>query len=452
MIDYDDSLLFNEDSPSANSIHFRQYVKPLLTLEPAPQTLPTLYGLAYDAWRLGIQMEHQHTVRFVNSIHIQLYRHNPDEFLEVLGPVLDETYDSGMKIEAAERVHFNSNQKDIVSAKAEAIIDLYRSLFESEFRLWATVPYFYACSILGAVTKPTKMADYKNVSAGTKYVTLLSKRNTSPYGDLIKLADGFDNEVRNAGGGHVDWELNDDDSILLRVHDPRSGSLKKTLLFTIKEFEQQVKECRRTLWVLKLGQVVFLNDNPDCRGLITSTRPPKAREIQLAVTEFARNYWFSVESLTLNQTRTEARLVLQHSPRQTSVTTSLFFSSGQSFDVIVCQQTAELQPHLHDILRCLLLYFEETSYPRLGLVVMDRRGESVCEVVYEPGELKKLSLENEDRAIPIPTEGAIPNLNYNMILEVTVPAGQREKHEEQLRQRGEVIIKNPNDINLDLFE
>lgn len=452
MTDYDDSLMFNEDSPSANSIHFRHYVKPLLTLEPAPQSYPTLYGLAYEAWRLGIQKEHQHTVRFVNSIHIQLYRHNPDEFLEVLGPVLDETYDSGMKIEAAERVHFNSNQKDIVSAKAEAIIDLYRSLFESEFRLWATVPYFYACRILEAGTKATKTADYKNVSAGTKYGTLLSKKNTSPYGDLTKLANGFDNEIRNAGGGHVDWELNDDDSILLRVHDPRSGSLKKTLLFTIDEFDQQVKECRRSLWILKLGQVVFLNDNPDCRSHIFSTRPPKAREIQLAVTEFARNYWFSVESLVLNQTRTEARLVLRHAPRQTGVTTHLFFSSGQSFDIVVSQQTAELQPQVLGILQCLLLYFEESDYPSLALTVRDRQGELVCEVEYEPGELKKLSLKNENRAIPIPSTGTIPNLKYHMVLENYVPAGSKEKCEESLRSRGEVIIKNPNDINLDLFE
>ena len=346
MIDYDDAMSFREDSPTANSIHFRHYVKPLLTLEPNPQTLPILYGLAYEAWHLCILKEHQHTVRFVNSIHIQLYRHNPDEFLEALGSILDETYDSGMRIEAAERVYFNSNQKDIISARAEAIIDLYRSLFESEFRLWSALPYFYACRILGAVTKATKVADYVNVSAGTKYKTLLLKTNTSPYGDLTKLASGFDNEVRNAGGGHVDWELNDDDSILLRVHDPSSGSLKKTLPFTIDEFEQQVKECRRSQWILKMGQVMFLNNNPACHSLITSTRPPKAREILLAVTEFAREYWFSVESLILNQTRTEARLVLQHAPRQTGVTTHLFSSSGQSYDIVVTQQTAELQPQL----------------------------------------------------------------------------------------------------------
>lgn len=452
MTDYDDALKFGDESPTANSIHFRQYVKPLLTLEPVPQSYPTLYGLAHEAWRLGIHEEHQHTVRFVNSIHIQLYRHNPDEFLEVLGPVLDETYDSGMKIEAADRVHFNSNQKDIVSAKAEAIIDLYRSLFETEFRLWATVPYFYACRILGAKTKATETVNYKNVSASTKYRTLLSKTNTSPYGDLTKLASGFDNEIRNAGGGHMDWELNDDDTILLRVHDPGSGLLKKTLPFTIDEFEQQVKECRRSLWILKLGQVVFLNDNPDCRGLITSTRPPKAREIQLAVTEFARNYWFSVESLTLNQSRTEARLVLHHAPKQTRVTTHLLFSSGQSFDIIVSQETAELQPQLHDILRCLLVFFEESDYPSLLLTVMDRHGELVCDVVYEPGELKKLSLTNENRAIPTPTKGAIPDLKYNMILENPVPTGLREKCEESLRKRGGVVIKNPSDINLDLFE
>ena len=143
------------------------------------------------------------------------------------------------------------------------------------------------------------------VSASEKFHTIKNTALPMKNGSFPDLVSGFDNHVRNAGAGHDRWETTDDQTVVLKVIDDKSGNEKKKYEFTQKELRDILQQCRINLWVLKNGLFIFLENSPGVEKKIVRTRVYKIRDIKESAKAFAANRNFIVEDFELDNARTK---------------------------------------------------------------------------------------------------------------------------------------------------
>lgn len=124
----------------------------------------------------------------------QLYKDDPSNFSQLVSYLLDQVYDAQERIIQSEngyREARSSKEIDIVKVFS-ASLRHYKVFFESEFRLWSTIPYFFTVTKHGKKLGGSSPNTFVEIPASTKYQTIKDIKVVLHKGDLHDLIEGFD--------------------------------------------------------------------------------------------------------------------------------------------------------------------------------------------------------------------------------------------------------------------
>lgn len=436
---YDDAIQDSDPGAEIKERFFRAYISPLLKDVKSTKHLPYFFHQGYNAWRLEIKKDDLKQTKFIEWICGEIRKANESNLIELLSSILAQEYEVGVRTEQADRNAYNSAVKGDKLMTFSDQVRLYKVLFENEFRLHSTIPYFFVCSVYSKKHKVSQIQDFVNVAANEKYQALKDTHVSLIQGDISKFVLGFDNQIRNAGEGHDRWEVTDDNKLILPIISPETGSEKKRIELTEKEMKDLIKQCRKSLWVLKMGYMIFLENNKDFEKKLKGKPAIKVREIEDHARSFADNRWFDIKKFQVNEDKSQITISMEYRSRVIGTRNQVFFGTAEAYDLIERETFIPYEYQMLDILKLILSYFDEKNYPRIivEMSAKEKLGEketSLGIVEYESSELSKLFIEEGDIQIPKPSKGSVPDFKCRLVTFIKVPYGMREIFEKLIKK------------------
>jgi hypothetical protein len=436
----------HDSNLAAESRYFEVYIQPLLKYpNKRPRNIRYFFHQGWLGWRHSVQQKHLKMTKFMEGLCEQLYKENEIEFLQVVGSIMDASNDTALRTEQAEESLFNTLKDAEVETIFSAQLNLYKTFFESDFRLYGTVPYFYLCKKYG---KPHAVQDaekFVEVSAGEKFQIIKNVAFSLPDGNFPDLVSGFDNHIRNAGAGHDTWETTDNKTVILKVVDDKSGKEKRRYEFTQRQLRDILQECRINLWVLRNGLLIFLENNPGVDAKLISKRVYKIREIKEATEAFATNRSFLLKDFKLDNERTCLEITVKYDPPIIGRGEQIFFGTAEAYDIVHLEELVKYEYQMLDIVKYCLVHLDKNNLPKMIVHMFDNEDKDLGTVEYKPKELLKLLEEDSDIKIPIPSEGTVPDFDCKIDLPVRVPYGKGTEYKkilEEQKKKGFKIDEN----------
>jgi hypothetical protein len=368
--------------------------------------------------------------------------------MAIASAMRDGIHDSSERYNAAEK-RTNVARGQDASVRASAALDKYKTLFETELRLWGSIPFEYVTEILKPQRKALDAADVVNVSAGSKLQAIKDTRVPCPYGDPLSLVRGFDSSIRNAGGGHEDWEVGDDGKLILTIRDPRTGKTRRTIRLELSELKDLIATCQRTIWSLQVGFLIFIANEGLQFRMDSTSKDLKVKEIENLVSAFADNRWLSLQEFTFDRERKTSLMTLRHVPMPIANRGQILSMAGAK-DIVHVRNDAKLDEQIVGILQFYLSHLVETEYPNVRVKILDSRGIEVCDVEYSADEMRKCLPATGRDHMPHPTTGAVPKMRYYIVHQVLVPVGGKPMAIAFFEERGEDVVSDDEDVDLEL--
>jgi len=434
-MDYDNAIEQCDPGDEIKERFFQSYIAPMLKDVKSIKHLPCFFHQGYMAWRLSVKKSDLKQVKFIEWLCEELRKINESDFIEILSSVLAQQYEVGVRTEQAERNAYNSSiKKDKLMVFSDQV-RLYKVFFENDFRLYTTMPFVYVCKVYGRKHRVATAADFVNVAASEKYQALKNTHITLVQGDIQKFIEGFNNQIRNAGEGHDRWEVTDQNTLLLPVVSPETGSEKKRIELTEKELNDLIKQCRKTLWILKMGYMIFLENNKDFEKKLKGKSTVKSREIEESVRNFADNRWFDIKKFEIKEDKSQISMTVKYRPRITGTKTQVFFGTAEAYDLIENETFVKYEYQMLDIIKMALVYFDVKNLPKVIVEMLDEKDVSMGTVEYNPLELSKLFKEEGKLEVPKPSKGTVPNKKCRLVTFIKVPYGTRDIFEELIKKK-----------------
>ena len=429
-MDYDEISKMMGPNLEIKTKFFESYFHPLLKNKNPGKAAEYFLNAAYSAWRIQIDSNHLKLTKFVEYLSEESEKLGGTLFQDIIAEIMSQGYELSVRMEEGERFLFEAivrrRSKKDVKALLGAYLRFYKMIFENNFRLYSTIPYYYLCTLGVVKHQATDAVSYVNIGAGEKYQAIKSVTNSPSQGNFSDLIKGFDNQIRNAGEGHDRWEITDEDTALLSVVDPKTGKNKKIIELSEEELKNYVDECRRTVWVLTNGLFVYLQNNPHVEGHITQTREYRIREIEDYAKGFADNRWFEISNFILNKERDNLRLQIKYSPKIIGEKGKVFFGTTAAYDIVNTTFLVPYEYQMLDIIKYILKHLNEDKLPNVEVDMNDEKNEFLGSVEYSPEEIKKLLIEKGEQQIPIPRKGSIPKKECKIVTSERVPYGMGE--------------------------
>lgn len=442
-MDYDKAVKLTSPPFALMEKFYSDYFKPHIKKDVPADFMSFLFNQAWTAWRLKVSKNDIKEVLFVEWICNKLANNQNTraEFISLSSYILSESYNTTSRLKESEKAYYNSKQKENIPEKFSAAIRLYKVFYESGLRLWGTIPYYFAVKIINIDSKATTPKTYVNISASEKYHSLKRIKTVLPQGSIKKLVIGFDNRIRNAGEGHDYYEISDKDTLLLHMIDPRSGKPKKIqkLELTYPELETAIDLCRKGMWILRNGFILFLVNNPSFRQEMQLKRPLKLREIQGELASIANQRWFNLTKFSVSGTKKDVEIILKQESKTVGKSSELLFGSGERYEIVNVETTVSYLEQIMGIIQYLLAMWGENNIPNVKLRVYDKGGGVITDAKYEADELVKL-IKGEKKNFPIPATGKQLRGKYTMINEIRVPYGTKKTAQLILERKGYSVI------------
>lgn len=421
---------------AAESRYFEVYIQPLLKHpNKRPKNVRYFFQQGWLGWRHSVQQKDLRATKFIEELCEQLYKENETDFLQVVSSIIDTANDAGLRTEQAEEAIYNALKCSEIETIFSCQLNLYKTLFESDFRLYGTIPYFYLCKKYGKFHAVQDTEKFVDVSAGEKFQTIKNTTFSLPNGNFPDLVYGFDNHIRNAGAGHDRWETTDNKTVILKVVDDKSGKEKKRYEFTQKQLRDILKTCRVNLWVLRNGLLIFLENNPDVEAKIISKRIYKIREIKEIAESFAINRSFLIKEFKLDNDRTSLEISVKYEPPIIGRNEQIFFGTAEAYDIVHLEESVRYEYQMLDIVKCCLMHLDRDKIPKVSINMFGDKDEDLGVVEYESAELSKLFIEEGDIQTPVPCKGKIPEIECEIDMPVRVPYGKGEIYEKILKEQ-----------------
>lgn len=396
---------------------FRIIIKPLLKNKRVSEPEYWL-NFGFTGWSLGIDNEDIKLVLLIEKMCEKIFEVDEEKLRMTFADILSKQHETSVRAEQAYQNSYLEDAKDIENMFAEKL-KLYKMHFENQFRLWATIPFLFLN------LKDTKIVNFADVGASEKYQAIKNSKIFMTMADISDLTQGFDNQIRNSGDGHDRWEIDDDSHLILNVVDPVTGKLKKEMVLTMDDLEKLLKKCRKTLWILQVGTLIFIENNPDFIKKVKITKEIKIKEIERSAINFAAGRLLKVNEFSLDKKSKKLSLALQYVPQENSGHGKELFTSYACYDIIDRKIKVRFEFNMLDVIRKTLSHFDNYDEWHVSVKMIDENGVIIGNLEYEPEEIKKLFTDDE-QSIPIPSKGVIPDKEIELILPIKVPYGTRD--------------------------
>ncbi len=429
-MDYDEISKMQEPKLEMKTKFFESYFHPLLKNKNPGKAAEYFLNEAYSAWRIAIYEEHLKQTKFTEYLSEESEKLGGSFFHKIVEEIMSQGYEVSVRMEEGERFLFESivrrRSKNDVKALLAAYLRFYKMIFENYFRLYSTIPYYYLGTLGVIKHQATDATSFVNVGAGEKYQAIKNITNSPSQGSFPDLCKGFDNQIRNAGEGHDRWEITDEDTALLSVIDPKTGKNKKIIELSEEELKNYIDECRRTVWILRNGLFVFLQNNPNIENQISQKREFRIREIEDYAKSFADNRWFEIIGFDLNKERSNLRLRIKYSPKIVGVKGKIFFGTAAAYDLVNTTHIVPYEYQMMDIIKYILQHLDKNNLPTVEIEMKDEKDQLLGLVEYTAEELKKLFIEEGEHQIPVPQNGTVPKKECKIVVTERVPYGMGE--------------------------
>lgn len=413
---------------------YQAYIAPLLKSKK-PSSLQYFFGEGWTAWVLGIDEEDLSNVQFVADLCDKSFKGFPTDFTQMLSFVLSESYESRVRIIEASDDLTRAQTRGEIQGIFSNQLSLYKTIFESAFKFYASIPYFYLAKTGAIKHEGTTGESYAYISAGEKFNKLSNFITSLPNGNVTDLTKGFDNRIRNAGAGHDSWMVTDEHTVKMTVTDPKSGLKKDELEYTQKEFTEIIKRCNRTFWVLRVGVAVYLENNPDVRERVELQKKHTIFEIADVTTSFAENRLLSTSDFKMDKENNILSFKIVHVPQIVGIKGQIFIGTAEAYDIIHQRERIPFLYQTLDTIKYALSFFDKENLPSIKIYIQIEDKEYGT-VEYVQKELLKLFIEEGEPQIPVPSAGKIPDYECIMNLPIKVPYGMRDIIVKEMKSRG----------------
>lgn len=421
---------------------FKSHLKQVLRVENYYYFLDQ----SWMAWRLRVKKKDINNMLLAEWICEKLYEKDPSNVSQLISYLLDQVYDTHERIIQSEEEYHSALSSDGIDIfkKFSASLRYYKVLFESEFRLWSTIPYFFAVTQYGKRSGGSSPDTFIEIAASTKYQTIKDIKIILPKGDIKNLIEGFDNIIRNAGEGHDRYEISDNNTVILHDINPLTGKSKgrKYMELTLTDLTNLIDTCRKTIWILKNGLILFIINNPNLAKILKYIRPIKFREIEYRIRAFSDMRWLKVNKFSYNKDSNTLTIHLQYFEKHVGVSSELIIGNVGRYDLIDIERKVKYKHQVWGVLQYLLSIWTKEQVPNIDLKIFDNKGYCLSDLTYSNIELKKL-LIGKKKYEPIPLRGTITEKKYVMVMAISVPLGSRKSAERFIEQRGYTVRKLP---------
>jgi hypothetical protein len=428
------SRLFEPPLPVQQYL-YETTIKPHLKVTPNPLHYSYLMSKAIAVMVLSIDKYEINRMLFVNWIAEQLYEKDEAFLIKALSEILQETHDTDKRSEIAENnLRLARDSKDNESHISE-LIRVYKVLFENEFRLWATLPFGFVSSLSNIKLPDSERSNYALISASKKYHAIMEVKIATIFGSFTDLLAGFDNDIRNSGEGHDSWEISDNGSILFKIINPDTGGAKgrKEIEIKVTELDDLLNTCRRTLWSLEVGTVIFLINNPNIMAKLERSKAYKLKEIERSVQVFAEERGFYLAEFSISEDRSEIFAVLKYDPIDSGHGGQLFIGKKAAFDLVKINLKGKLVYQVLGILQMLVkCHFDKGTVQLLKVRLLDKNDAQIGYAEYVNAEIQKLYEKTCNENIPTAQIGEIPDIEIDMAVQLKVRYGTGKQFEKYL--------------------
>lgn len=413
---------------------YKHYIQPYLRVDPNEEYMGYLLSKGWDGWAAGVKPESLLQMQLVEWVCTQLQQKNGSEFAELVSRLMEEIHDAATRIGSISQIQAGQRKEGATAGIYTSMLDTYKTLFESEFRLWVTVPFFFAHKMGLIAADATTPASFLYVGASEKYHALKGVKTAMPKGNLADLVAPFDNNIRNAGSGHCTWEVTDKGTLLLKFMNPKTGLPKGAgeLELTEQELRDLIRGCKRAVWVLEVGVALFIVNNPAFQTQMLRAKTWKASEIHAHLASFAEERWLTVPEFHLSDDRKQLKLSLQRDVHAHEGTKPTAWMGGRKYEIAQKSITESYRTMVLTVLYKLMTFFAPEAIPEVHLKIFNQKADCIGDLVYKPEELRKLHCGPYEENVPTPHSGTLPDLPFERVLEMAVEPGTRDEFEKIL--------------------
>lgn len=429
-----------EPNQTIKNRFYSSYFASYLKINPRPYHLGYFYDQAWTAWRLRIGRSELKNMLFVEWMCEELLKNHEPGLKRLISCILENSHDAIVRIQQSEKAFFESGGSDDIAEKFSHALRHYKVFFESELRLWGSLPYFFICRSFGVKTKCVDPESFVNLPASKKYHALKSIKTVLARGEIKNLVSAFNNEVRNAGEGHDSYEITDEGTAVLHIIDPKTGLHRgsKTLELSYPELHNLIDLCRKNIWVLKNGIMVFINNKRSFANAVIRINPLKIREIKALVSDFANERWLDLFDFSIDKRQNAVKMKLQYFEKKVGVSKELVFGSEEKYDLIDIETRVKYRDQVLGIIQFLVSLWDQPALPNLEIELFDEKEKKIADLTYEASELNKLLLGKKG-GVPKPSSGTMLDKQYKMISTVKVPYGSRAVMEKLIKAKGYTV-------------
>lgn len=403
---------------------------PHLKNNPDGETLIYLYDQAFRAWTLGVKKEEIENMLTIQRACNALANKNKDIVIRLISELWGKMHDERVITERCMQKINLLNEIDDIGEKYDILLEYYKTLFETELRMWLTLPYAYLCEFIKPKLKKVDYEDYVLVPAGTKRYEMKNLKNPTLQGDFRKLSIGFDNKIRNAGKGHNNYEITDNDTLVLLVKHPRSHKIVERIELDEKELKAKVKLMERKLWPLEMGIIIYLVNNPTIKSKIQPKIDYKIKEIERILWEFVKQRQITMKKFNLSKDRNNLELELYKDPILTGKEGGKLYMDGSPPSDII---TDEIEVNYDDQIIGIIeyaLHLNQKNPFNVKVKVYDEDSSCLMDLEFNKDEIAKLALEKKQK--PKPFKGKTCKKTYKLIVEQAIPEGTKDIYKKAL--------------------
>lgn len=392
---------------------FMETLGHLLKKQPSKDNYEYFIEQAARGYVLDIGKMWYMNVVFIAHLYEELQKKNENLIVNIITEIFSQLHDKRSIREKAWTDYNSVNETDVFGKFSKGL-NLYKTLFETEFKLRSTIMYLYFAEELDTSKKLEDSSQYVNLSAGNKLENLKKCPTFRGVGNIQMLIAPFNNQIRNAGSWHDDYDIWDDNICHLKVIVASSGKVKKTIDLTLEELDKYMKDCEKTLRILEVGLKVFLSNNPEIEKKIIINRWLKIKEVERLVLNRANELQLEVIKLNINKDSGLIYLEVKNKRTIGWLWWEVISSSGFYSKVTNKNKEVKYIDQAFSLIRTILMCYEWQKFD-LWLKIFDDKNSLISEMEFDKEEVNKLTCSTkQDKKYPNPEKWELPSETYTI--------------------------------------